>query len=134
MNGKKKNEILCKKEGEIGNLADGADDFEANGSGLQLRALCLLIPLCVPLLRFDLLFSTRHLPLPSVSLFFFCVLNAKTLKKFDDERRNTKTNGRDVSGSLSSMIICFYHLTILLFLFHKCYIVLKNIFLLLFKS
>jgi len=50
------------------NLADGADDFEANGSGLELRALSLLIPLCVSLLRFDLLLSPRHL----LSLFF-CV-------------------------------------------------------------
>lgn len=50
-----------KKKGGGGNLADGTDDFEPNGSGLKLRSLSLLIPLCVSLLRFDLLLSPRHL-------------------------------------------------------------------------
>lgn len=52
---------MKKKKGGGGNLADGTDDFEPNGSGLKLRSLSLLIPLCVSLLRFDLLLSPRHL-------------------------------------------------------------------------
>jgi len=70
--GGRKRKFFRRKKGEIGNLADGADDFEPNGSGLELRALCLLILLCVPLLRFDLLLSPRHLRLP-LPLFSFSV-------------------------------------------------------------
>lgn len=46
---------------KIEDLANGADDFEADSSSLELGALGLLVPLSVPSLSFDLLLSSRHL-------------------------------------------------------------------------
>lgn len=42
------------------NLADGADDLEADGAGLELGPLRLLVLLRVPPLRIDLLLPPRH--------------------------------------------------------------------------
>jgi len=45
-------------------LADGADDLEADGAGLELGPLGFLVPLRVTPLRVDLLLPARH---PSAS-------------------------------------------------------------------
>ena len=47
-------------------LADGADDLEPFGAGLELRALGLLVLLRAPPLRVDLLLPPRHPPLSSL--------------------------------------------------------------------
>lgn len=50
-----------KEEEQQQHLTDGAANFEGNSSGLELRSLRLLIPLCVSFLRLNLLLSSRHL-------------------------------------------------------------------------
>lgn len=56
-------------------LADGADDLEADGAGLELRPLGFLVPLRVTPLRVDLLLPARH---PSASASTAAALPAAT--------------------------------------------------------
>jgi hypothetical protein len=48
-------------------LTHGADDLEADGAGLELGALGLLIPLRIPPLRVDLLLLPARHPLESTA-------------------------------------------------------------------